>query len=194
MQQVGLERLGPGSGRVTEDGRSTAMAGGGVLTTSEPTADPEIEVAVRPVTRATRGDRIFRGLATAATSFCLLIVGLTFVFLVQESRPALESTGIWNFFTTSVWNPTLGKFGVLGLLEGTLIISCIAMVVGVPIAIAMALFINEYAPAKIRGPLTSVIDLLAALPSLLFGMWGFFALSGQLVPVAKFLTGHFSAL
>ena len=58
----------------------------------------------------------------------------------------------------------------------------------------MALFINEYAPARLRSPLTSVIDLLAALPSLLFGMWGIFALSGQLVPVARFLTGHFSAL
>jgi phosphate transport system permease protein len=152
------------------------------------------EVPRRPVTRATKGDRVFRVVATSATSFCLIIVGLTFVFLVNESRPAFEATGIWNFFTTSVWNPTVGKFGVLGLLEGTLIISVIAMVVGLPLALAMALFINEYAPARMRPLLTSIVDLLAALPSLLFGMWGFFALQGQLQPAAKFLTDHFSAL
>jgi phosphate transport system permease protein len=165
---------------------------GGVVTRPTEVDGVDADVPVRPVTRATKGDRIFRGIATAATSVCLVMVGLTFVFLVQESRPALESSGIWSFFTTSVWNPTVGKFGVLGLLQGTLIISLIAMVVGVPLALAMALFINEYAPARIRSPLTSIIDLLAALPSLLFGMWGLFALQGQLVPVAHFLTNHLS--
>jgi phosphate transport system permease protein len=165
----------------------------GALTTREPISIVD-DVPVRPVTRATQGDRIFRGIATAATSFCLIIVGLTFFFLVNESRPALQATGVWSFFTTSVWNPTVGNFGVLGLLEGTLIISGIAMVVGVPLALAMALFINEYAPSRIRPFLTSIVDLLAALPSLLFGMWGFFALQSQLQPAARFLTGHFSAL
>ncbi len=165
---------------------------GGVLTRPTEIDGVDADVPVRPLTRLTPGDRAFRTLATVATSFSLLIVTVTFVFLVQESRPALEASGVWEFFSTSVWNPTVGKFGVLGLLEGTLIISTIAMVVGVPLALAMALFINEYAPARLRGPLTSVIDLLAALPSLLFGMWGFFALQHQLVPVAKFLTGHFS--
>ncbi len=165
---------------------------GGVLTRPIEIDGVDADVPIRPATRLTSGDRVFRTLATAATSFSLVIVGITFVFLVNESRPALESAGVWSFFTTSVWNPTVGKFGVLGLLEGTLIISAIAMVVGVPLALAMALFINEYAPSWLRSPLTSIIDLLAALPSLLFGMWGFFALQHQLVPVAKFLTGHFS--
>jgi phosphate transport system permease protein len=154
----------------------------------------DADVPRRPVTRQTTGDRVFRGLATLATSFSLAIVGITFVFLIQESRPALESAGLWDFFSTSVWNPTVGKFGVLGLLEGTLIIATIAMIVGLPLALAMALFINEYAPARLRRLLTSVIDLLAALPSLLFGIWGFKALQGELVPIAKFLTDHFSAL
>jgi phosphate transport system permease protein len=152
------------------------------------------DVPYRPATRRTTGDRAFRALATFATSFSLAIVALTFIFLLNEARPALESTGVWTFFTTSVWNPTVGNFGVLGLLEGTLIISVIAMLVGLPLAVAMALFINEYAPARIRRLLTSVIDLLAALPSLLFGMWGFHALQSQLVPLSKFLTAHFSAL
>jgi phosphate transport system permease protein len=154
----------------------------------------EADVPKRPATRQTTGDRVFRGLATLATSFSLAIVGITFVFLIQESRPALESAGIWEFFSTSVWNPTVGRFGVLGLLEGTLIIATIAMIIGLPLAVAMALFINEYAPARVRRLLTAVIDLLAALPSILFGLWGLASLQGELAPIAKFLTDHFSAL
>ncbi|MGZ6995740.1 MAG: phosphate ABC transporter permease subunit PstC, partial [Acidimicrobiia bacterium] len=168
---------------------------GGVLSRAggDPGAGDE-DIKFRPATRLTSGDRVFRAMATVATSFSLFIVGLTFVFLLQESRPALESSGIWNFFTTSIWNPTVGNFGVLGLIEGTLIISVIAMIIGLPLAVAMALFINEYAPAAIGKILTSIIDLLAALPSLLFALWGFEALQPHLVPVAKFLTDHFSAL
>lgn len=152
------------------------------------------DVPKRPATKQTTGDRVFRGLATFATSFSLAIVAITFVFLLNESRPALESTGIWEFFSTSVWNPTVGKFGVLGLIEGTLIIATIAMIIGLPLAVAMALFINEYAPARLRRILTAIIDLLAALPSILFGLWGIAALKNQLVPIANFLTDHFSAL
>jgi phosphate transport system permease protein len=152
------------------------------------------DVPTRPRTRFTKGDRIFRALATAAASVSLLIVGLTLVFLVKESRPALESSGVWEFFSTSVWNPSVGKFGVLGLLIGTVIIATIAMVVAVPLALAMAIFINEYAPPRLSRPLTSLIDLLAALPSLLFGIWGFVALQSQLVPVAHWMSRHLSAL
>jgi phosphate transport system permease protein len=148
----------------------------------------------RPRVRPTGGDRVFRVLATAATSVSLFIVGLTLVFLIKEAQPALSSTGYWTFITTNTWNASVGKFGVLGLLLGTAIIATIAMIVALPLAVAMALFINEYAPAKIRNPLTSVIDLLAALPSLLFGMWGFFALQSRLVPAARWFADHLGAI
>ncbi len=168
---------------------------GGVLTRpGEHDGGPGTDIPVRPMTQRTTGDRIFRVIATAATSVSLGIVAITFIFLVNGSRPALESAGIWDFFTTSVWNPTVGKFGVLGLLEGTMIIALIAMVIALPLALGMALFINEYAPARLRKVLTSVIDLLAALPSLLFGIWGFAALQNQLVPIAGFLSDHLSVL
>ncbi len=146
---------------------------GGVLTRpGEHDGGIDADVPVRPMTQRTTGDRIFRVVATGATSVSLIIVAITFIFLANGSRPALASSGIWNFFTGSVWNPTVGHFGVLGLLEGTLIIATIAMVIALPLALAMALFINEYAPARLRRILTSVIDLLAALPSLLFGSGG----------------------
>jgi len=152
------------------------------------------DVPRTPEVHPTTGDRVFRAMCVAAASLSLLIVGGTLVFLIDKSRPAFAKTGIMNFFTQSVWNPGLGHFGVRGLLEGTLIIATTAMILAVPLGVAMALFINEYAPTVIRGPLTSMIDLLAALPSLLFGMWGLFALQNHLVPVARFLGTHLAVL
>ena len=148
----------------------------------------------RPRARFTAGDRAFRTLATATASICLLIVIVALVFLIRESRPALESAGTWEFITTSVWNPTVGAFGVGGVLLGTVIIATISMVVSVPIALGMAIFINEYSPAGIQRFLTSTIDLLAALPSLLFGLWGFAALQSELVAPGRWLAEHMSAL
>jgi phosphate transport system permease protein len=152
------------------------------------------DVPHTPEFHPTTGDRIFRGIATAAASVSLVIVGATLYFLVDKSRPAFKTSGIWNFFTTSVWNPGTGKFGVLGLLEGTLFIAIIAMVLAVPLGVAMALFINEYAPPRIRGVLTTVIDLLAALPSIVFGIWGLMLLQRHLVPISQFLAHHLSVL
>ena len=83
---------------------------------------------------------------------------------------------------------------MLGLLVGTIIIAIIAMVISVPLAIGMAIFINEYAPAAVKRALTSVVDLLAALPSLLFGIWGFFALQDRLVPAAQWISTHLSVI
>jgi phosphate transport system permease protein len=152
------------------------------------------DVPTTPAGHHSPGDRIFRGLSTAAACVSLVIIGGTLVFLVDRARPAFKTSGIWNFFTKTVWNPAAGRFGVLGLLEGTLIIATIAMVLAVPLAIGMALFINEYAPARLRRVLTTMVDLLAALPSLLFGIWALGALQQHLVRVSKFLTSHLSVL
>jgi phosphate transport system permease protein len=152
------------------------------------------DVPMTPAGHHTAGDRVYRGLSTAAACVSLVIVAATLIFLFEKARPAFAKSGIWSFFTTSVWNPATGNFGVLGLLEGTLIIATIAMVLAVPLAVGMALFINEYAPARIRPVLTMMVDLLAALPSLLFGMWGFFTLQHQLVPVSHFISSHLSAV
>jgi phosphate transport system permease protein len=152
------------------------------------------DVPTRPSTTPTAPDRVFRGTALAAASVSFVIVAMTFVFLVLESRRALKTSGTWSFFTGSLWNQSTGKFGILGLLVGTIMIAVIALIVAVPLSLAMALFINEYAPPKIQAVLTSAIDLLAALPSLLFGMWGFFAFQHKLVFIAKFFADHLGAI
>jgi phosphate transport system permease protein len=154
----------------------------------------DLDVPARPEVHLTPGDRTFRLLATVAASITLVIVASTLIFLVDKSRPAFEKSGIIGFFTKSVWNPSAGRFGVMGLLQGTLIIATVAMIIAVPLGVAMALFINEYAPQRIRGVLTTMVDLLAALPSIIFGLWALAALQQHLAPVAHFLGAHFSAV
>jgi phosphate transport system permease protein len=149
---------------------------------------------VRPEVHLTAADRAFRLLATAAASVSLLVVSATLIFLVDKARPAFAKSGIVNFFTQSVWNPSIGRFGVLGLVQGTLIIATISMLIAIPLGVAMALFINEYAPYRLRGVLTTMIDLLAAVPSIIFGLWALAALQEHLAPVARFLGAHFSVV
>lgn len=157
-------------------------------------AGPVADVPRRIQGRLTVGDRIFRSAAAAAAAVSLLIIGATAVFLSVKSVPALRSSGLVSFFTTSVWNPTAGVFGVGGLLIGTAIIATVALVVAVPLALGLALFVNEYAPDRLRRLLVSAIDLLAALPSLIFGMFGFFALQGPLVGIAEWFNEHLDAV
>jgi len=166
-----------------------AVRGGELIAASDLDDSP-----FTPIDRATGGDRVYTAISTAAASVSLVIVGATTIFLFDKARPALGKAGVWKFFSTSVWNPTAGHFGVLGLLEGTMIIAGIAMLVAVPTGVAMALFINEYAPGWLRRPLTSMIDLLAALPSLIFGMWAFFALMKYMIPIAHFLSSRLSVV
>jgi phosphate transport system permease protein len=152
------------------------------------------DVAFTPRSVPTRADRGFRIISTGAGMISLLIVVLTLVFLADKSRPAFHSTGVIGFFTSSDWSAETGKFGVLGLAENTLIISLVALCVGVPVALGMAIFINEYAPARIRQIITSAIDLLAAMPSLLFGIWGEHALEGPITKLAAWFGHHLSVL
>jgi phosphate transport system permease protein len=142
----------------------------------------------------TRGDRIFRTLCASAAAVSLLIIGGTAIFLAIKAAPALREAGLKDFFTTSVWNPTVSEYGVLGLLVGTVIIASVALAVAVPLALGLALFINEYAPSGVRRTLTSAVDLLAAMPSIIFGMWGLYALQDHLVGIATWLNVHLDSL
>ncbi|NLA36812.1 MAG: phosphate ABC transporter permease subunit PstC [Actinobacteria bacterium] len=145
-------------------------------------------------TQAGRSDRIFRGISFAAAAVSLIIIVSTAVFLVLGAREAFDTSGVVNFFTDSIWNPSRGEFGVYGILVGTLLISVVALLVALPLGLGLALFINEYAPMRLRRALTGAVDLLAAMPSLIFGMWGFFVLQEHIVGVAQFFADHLSAI
>ena len=162
------------------------------VTTPESAAFDDVP---RPLPRSwTRGDRVFRSISGLAAATCLAAMGTAAVFLTVKALPALQESGLLDFVGTSDWRPSDGSFGVWGYIVNTVLIASVALSVAVPLALGLALFINEYAPGRIRRVLTSAVDLLAAIPSLIFGMWGFFALQGPLTGVAEFLSSHLNAL
>ena len=123
------------------------------------------------------GDRIFRALAAGSGGLLLVIMAAIAVFLIWKAIPAFtQDTG--NIFTTQSWNPqgTPPYFGMAAVFFGTIVSSIIAMVIGVPIAVGVAMFISHYATRRASTVLGGLIDLLAAVPSLVFGMWGLYFL------------------
>ena len=116
------------------------------------------------------------------------------IFAVRmRLRSAFTTTAGWSFFTTKVWFPDANPpmFGVLALAFGTVISSLAAVVIAALVAIGAALFITEVAPARVGRPLGYVIDLLAAVPSVVFGLWGLVYVVPKLIPVGKWLNSVF---
>lgn len=153
---------------------------------------PETPRAVR--LRPTPADRIFRILTGGAGLVSLAIVGTTAGALLLYARPALNVAGPWHFLVSSGWVPAQGVLGVGGLLVGSMLVAGLALSVGLPIGLATAIFANEYAPPRLRRLLVPVMDLLAALPSIVFGMWGYFALQPHLLGTARWLGTYLSVL
>jgi phosphate transport system permease protein len=162
------------------------QAGADVETSEHPIPPPREVPAVH-----TRGDRIFRGLASGAGSFTLILLVLIGTFLFLKALPAFKDAGL-KFFTTMEWLPPPRghTYGVAALVYWTIVIAVIALVIAVPLSVAAALFITDFAPLWIRRPLTSLIDLLAAVPSLIYGMWGAEFLRQRMVGTSEFLANH----
>jgi phosphate transport system permease protein len=119
------------------------------------------------------GDFVFRHLTFFFALLVLLILGGVIVALIQGAIPALRTFGI-AFLYTDVWNPVTEKFGALAPMYGTLVTSAIAMMIGVPVAFGVAMFITEICPIWLKRPLATMIELLAAIPSIIYGIWGLF--------------------
>ncbi|WP_110471170.1 phosphate ABC transporter permease subunit PstC [Williamsia limnetica] len=141
------------------------------------------------------GDRIFRTLSVGSGIFISAIIGLIALFLIIQAVPSLlDNTA--NFFTYSGPWVTEGdmKFGIPGLLYATLLVSFIALLLAMPIALGIAIFLTEYAPRRLVGPISYVIDLLAAVPSIVYGLWGILVLGPALVPLNEWLVGNLGFL
>lgn len=140
---------------------------GGVTAPSKP------HPSVRTKTPSRTGDRVFSGLSATVAVLMAALVVVIFAFLVKSAIPALSANQA-NFFTTRTWS-TDGdpiQFGIAALFWTTAISSVIALLIAVPLAIGIALFITQMAPRKLAGPVAFVVDLLAAVPSIIFGLWG----------------------
>ncbi|OBJ56015.1 phosphate ABC transporter permease subunit PstC [Mycobacterium sp. 1423905.2] len=158
-----------------------------------PLAAPEL-VAV-DARAARRGDRLFKLLASAAGSTMVVAIVLIAVFLLLRAIPSLRANHA-NFFTSADFNTADDKlsFGIRDLLMVTVLSSVSALVVAVPIAVGIAIFITQYAPKRLARPFGAMVDLLAAVPSIIYGLWGIFVLAPQLEPLAQALNRNVSWL
>jgi len=122
-------------------------------------------------------DKVFHVISLCTASISLLILILAFAVLFQYSVPVIQKMGV-EFFISYEWNPVVGreKYGLLPYLLGTIITSSIAMVIGVPISVGVAIFLTEFSGVKLKKIISMLIDLLAAIPSVIYGLWGFFVL------------------
>src|SRR5689334_5323793 len=139
-------------------------------------------------------DPVFRWGLRVLAALILGIIVFFFIFLIQKAHPALSKFGIFGFTFGSPWDVSRAHFGAWPLLAGTLISSAIALVIGVPVAVAAALYVTELCPRRARGPLTILIDLLAAVPSVVYGLWGVFVLIPKLKPAEQWFSDTFSFL
>lgn len=153
--------------------------------------DPPSERTKRVVVEVpSTADRRFNQLTMAAGISVLVLLTLVGLFLLIQSSDALGQSGIWSFLTRTEWRTdvTPPRIGVMGLLAGTVLVAVVAVVIAVPLSVFSALAITEYSTASRRRWLIGVVDLLAAVPSLLFGLWGFLYLSDKIVPISLWLT------
>ncbi len=122
------------------------------------------------------GDRVFGGTLWILGIMVLVIAGLIILNLALVSRPLAKEHSLWGFITGLTWDPVEDKFGALSFLYGTLVTSAVSILVAVPIAIGLSLFITQFAPPKLGRVLTTPVELLAAIPSVVYGLWGLFVL------------------
>jgi phosphate transport system permease protein len=127
-------------------------------------------------------DRLFRLVTAGAAWLVLIVLGGAAASMAWGGRLAFETFG-WRFVTASDWDAVGGKFGALVPIYGTLVTSLIALVIAVPVSIGIALFLTDIAPRWLRGPVAMAIELLAAIPSIIYGMWGLFVF-------APFMAAH----
>ncbi|MBE2210506.1 MAG: phosphate ABC transporter permease subunit PstC [Xanthomonadaceae bacterium] len=125
--------------------------------------------------RDARHDRAFRWVLTATAIFVLFTLAAAALSMLWGGRSVLQSEGL-SFFTSSDWNPVQDKYGALVPIYGTIVTAVIAMIIAVPVSFGIAFFLTEVAPRWLRTPVGTAIELLAGIPSIIYGMWGFFIL------------------
>jgi phosphate transport system permease protein len=127
-------------------------------------------------------DNAFRSLVFACAIALLAIVGTIVFELITQSHLSMSKFGL-KFLARSIWDPVAEDFGALPFIYGTLVSSFIALLLAVPLSVGTALFLTELCPDKLRGTLSLLVELLAAIPSVIYGLWGIFVL-------APFLRAH----
>src|SRR6266853_591000 len=164
--------------------------------TSEPALASSEKLKVVPKSRLGArenvfADQVFRGIVVLSALAILAIVGLIVFELLRESRPSMAKLG-FRFLVKQIWDPVAEDFGALPFVYGTLVSSIVALILAVPLSVGTALFLTELCPRWLRGILSLLVELLSAIPSVIYGLWGIFVLSPFLrVYVEPFLARYF---
>lgn len=154
-----------------------------------PVAPRELTTKPRP------SDRVFRGVVTAGGFTTLLVLGLIAYFLWSQAVPVFSRFGL-DFITSAVWIPDSpeagepGSFGISAMLVGTVVTSAIALVLALPLSMGLALYLTQYAPPALKTFFTVLVDLMAAIPSIVYGLWGYFVLMPHAIYWAKLLNKY----
>jgi phosphate transport system permease protein len=139
----------------------------------EAAVEPEVSSRAKVIARLRLGDTAFRLLTKSAAVGVLIILGGVMFSLIDGSLPALRTFGL-DFLLEQRWNPVTEKFGALAPIYGTLVTSFIAMLIAVPVGLLIAMFLTELCPMWLRRPIGIAIELLAGIPSIIYGIWGLF--------------------
>jgi phosphate transport system permease protein len=164
----------------------------------EVVATPFRQPAVIPTlpwgnTKPRRGDRLFRGLSEGSGVLIVVLIAAIGLFLLWRAIPALARDKE-NFFTYGgnwvTTDTSAMHFGIFDLLQVTVFVALFALILAMPIALGIAIFLTQYSPRRIAGPLAYMVDLLAAVPSIIYGVWGLYVLAPRLRPLATWLNEH----
>lgn len=170
---------------------------GTLLTYAGGSAAPHRELRWDRLRRSQRlSGVVFRIGVTAAPALVVVVLIAMVAFLVSKSLPAIRQYGLFTFLGSTKWTPSTAEasihhpnpYGILQFVYGSVVTSVIAMILAVPVSVSVALFITNIAPYWARRPLSYIVDLLAAVPSVVFGFWGIFALIPRLQPIGNALT------
>lgn len=153
------------SDNLNEKNEAASVAGSG--------ANGYVSLSARRQSSGKLGDSVFKGASFVAALSVILLMALIFIVLVKESWLSIEAFGL-SFVYRSIWDPVALEFGALPSIYGTLVSSLIAIVIAVPISLGIAIFLTEMAPKRVKGPIGAAIELLASIPSIIYGMWGLF--------------------
>jgi len=158
-----------------------------------PDAGPDIRPRRALVVTKTPAERAFLGLTRTSALVVLAVIALVGLFLAIKAIPALR-VAKFSFLTTQAWEPDVHHFGIAGIITGTIFIALVAVIIAIPISLGLSLYISEIAPTSIRRTLVSLVDLMAAVPSVVYGLWALLFLEGRVVGVSRWISTWFSWL
>jgi phosphate transport system permease protein len=170
-----------------------ADAGSGEVVTGPALRSPPAPILVWSGTKPGRGDRLFRGLSEGSGVLIVVLIAAIGVFLLVRAIPALARDKE-NFFTYGgnwvTTDTSAMHFGIFDMVQVTMFVALFALILAMPVALGIAIFVTQYAPRRTAGPLAYVVDLLAAVPSIIYGVWGLYVLAPRLRPIATWLNEH----